>query len=162
MEDRCQHGQTEIRRREHSNGTTHVVEQCLACGQQVNALTKAKVIRDGILPSRLPAWDEGVRQDHLKQQMERWQAEHERKRSEESAQWWAWYNQYLQSPAWREKRIKVLRRDNFTCLGCGKPQSATQVHHLTYDRAGQEMLFDLVSICETCHKAIHAAKEESR
>lgn len=72
--------------------------------------------------------------------------------------WWDAYRQYLASEQWREKRWKVLRRANDICEGCGEAR-ATQVHHLTYKRVGQEMLFDLVAICDECHQSIHNHKE---
>lgn len=66
----------------------------------------------------------------------------------------AWYAEYLETDVWREKRLQVLARARNTCEGCGlvKP---TQVHHLTYERVGREMLFDLVAVCDDCHREIH-------
>lgn len=70
------------------------------------------------------------------------------------------YQQYLQSPEWRLKRDAVMKRDNRLCQGCLKNQ-ATQVHHLTYDRIFNEMLFDLVAICHECHiNNVHRNKVE--
>lgn len=75
-----------------------------------------------------------------------------------SQQWWDAYRQYLTTPAWREKRWKVMQRANYTCEGCGT-ERATQVHHLTYERVSREMLFDLVAICDECHDSIHERKD---
>jgi 5-methylcytosine-specific restriction endonuclease McrA len=75
-------------------------------------------------------------------------------RREDSEHWWRQYNTYLESPEWKARRKAVLERDEFLCQGCRK-QRATQVHHLTYDRKGNEMLFDLVAVCDECHEAIH-------
>jgi hypothetical protein len=38
--------------------------------------------------------------------------------------------------------------------GCTK--NATEVHHLSYRHIGNEPLFDLVSVCGPCHRAITA------
>lgn len=75
----------------------------------------------------------------------------------ESDRWWADYNSYLQTPEWRTKRAKVLRRAGGMCEGCGEAP-ATIVHHLTYKRVGREMLFDLVAVCPACHDALHPEK----
>lgn len=72
----------------------------------------------------------------------------------DDARFWAWYDEYLQTDAWREKRLQVLARARNTCEGCGLVKS-TQVHHLTYERVGREMLFDLVAVCDDCHREIH-------
>lgn len=67
------------------------------------------------------------------------------------------YNLYLQSYVWQNKRVKVLERDNYACVLCGN--AAEHVHHLTYDRIYDEPLYDLVSLCKRCHKAIHWSKK---
>lgn len=65
-----------------------------------------------------------------------------------------WYRNYLLTPAWRFKRRLVLARCNGKCEGCaGRP--ATEVHHLTYDHVGDELLYELVGLCENCHKKAH-------
>lgn len=64
------------------------------------------------------------------------------------------YYTYLQSDTWKQKRAKVLIRDNGQCQLC-KVQSATDVHHLTYDRIYEELLEDLLSVCRGCHTEVH-------
>ena len=72
----------------------------------------------------------------------------------ESGTWWDRYDRYMQTPEWKERRQLVLKRANYVCEGCGKAK-ATEVHHLTYERLGKEMLFDLVAVCDECHRKIH-------
>lgn len=43
------------------------------------------------------------------------------------------------------------------CEGCGKAR-ATQVHHKTYRNLGDEFLFELVALCDACHKRLRAKK----
>lgn len=77
---------------------------------------------------------------------------------------WRWYDTYLQTPEWETRRKAVMARARNTCEGC-QAADATQVHHLTYERVGNEMLFDLVAVCDDCHAQIHnpdAAKREAR
>lgn len=68
------------------------------------------------------------------------------------------YREYLKSPEWEEKRDAVLFRDEYKCRACGaaSPEVRLHVHHLTYDRKFNESLYDLVTLCETCHKLAHA------
>lgn len=63
--------------------------------------------------------------------------------------------EYLQSEAWQRKRYVVLKRDNWTCVYCGK--GASQVHHKQYakNNIGSEPIDWLVSVCKNCHDQIH-------
>ena len=62
------------------------------------------------------------------------------------------YYEYLKSDEWKKLRKSVLRRDNELCI-CGA--KATEVHHKTYARVGNEPLSDLVSLCRNCHQNVH-------
>jgi len=66
------------------------------------------------------------------------------------------YRRYLRSPQWKARCAAVLKRDKGCCRFCGG--RATQVHHLTYARIFNESLYDLVAICENCHRALHPDK----
>jgi 5-methylcytosine-specific restriction endonuclease McrA len=61
---------------------------------------------------------------------------------------------YLRSDKWKQKRQKVLERDNYTCQAC-LSNKATEVHHLTYEHWQDEFMFELTSVCGPCHKLIH-------
>jgi hypothetical protein len=86
-----------------------------------------------------------------------------RNQAESKQRWWDDYTVYLQSPEWRAKRDKVMRRANGMCEGCGD-RRAVQVHHLRYPQGcrpgspewlAQEKLFDLRAICVDCHEDVH-------
>lgn len=64
------------------------------------------------------------------------------------------YAIYRQSKQWRDKRDKAMKRDNYLCQGC-LTNKATVAHHTTYDNVGDELLFQLISLCETCHSKVH-------
>ncbi len=64
------------------------------------------------------------------------------------------YLLHLQSEYWKDIRLKVLERDSHTCQEC-KERSATEVHHLSYERLGNELLGDLLAVCRSCHLKIH-------
>ena len=66
------------------------------------------------------------------------------------------YAEYLKSPEWKVKRNAVLVRDGHRCRLCGN--TATEVHHLTYDRKYNESLYDLVAVCRECHQAVHVLR----
>jgi 5-methylcytosine-specific restriction endonuclease McrA len=87
-------------------------------------------------------------------------AKREEERKQRNEQWWQWYNEYLESSEWHSKRRAVIRRASGMCEGCGE-RRCTQVHHLTYERAGHEMLFDLVAVCDQCHDEIHSNGERN-
>ncbi len=55
------------------------------------------------------------------------------------------------SEQWRRIRLERLRLDNGLCVFCKSP--AEDVHHVTYERCGNEHLDDLRSLCRICHDA---------
>ena len=69
------------------------------------------------------------------------------------------YLQHLKSEEWRVRRQLVLRRARNLCEKCGK-RRARQVHHLTYERLGDEKLEDLEAVCAPCHHSYHPDKWE--
>lgn len=85
----------------------------------------------------------------------------ERERVAHSKEWWAWYNEYLRSPAWRDRAALVKKRAGGICEGCGT-RPAAQVHHVTYKHVGNEFLWELRAICNNCHERIHGEEQERR
>lgn len=55
-------------------------------------------------------------------------------------------------------RQYVLKRDNYTCQCCGKHGDGIKlhVHHLETRKTGGNAPNNLITLCEDCHKAIHA------
>lgn len=78
-----------------------------------------------------------------------------------SERWWELYNEYLASPEWNSKKIRVRARDYGRCQLC-RSDSFLDVHHLTYNRVGDEAMFDLVTLCRHCHDQEEALKKESK
>lgn len=66
------------------------------------------------------------------------------------------YHEYLSTDMWNNKRQNILERDNNTCQICGK--MAECVHHLTYANVYHEYNFELISLCNDCHKTYHQDK----
>jgi 5-methylcytosine-specific restriction endonuclease McrA len=75
---------------------------------------------------------------------------------EPNADWLAEHDRYLASSAWEVRRAAVLLRDKYRCQArldnCR--DKATQVHHVSYRHWRNEPLFDLISVCWTCHQEI--------
>lgn len=65
-----------------------------------------------------------------------------------------WYRDYLNSDHWQSLRRKVLDRAAGRCEGC-RNAPPTEVHHITYAHVQREFLFELVALCENCHRRIH-------
>jgi len=121
------------------------VRQCLRCGGNLGCIPKRNVLLSG-----LAEWDDTLGEAWAKRAQQQLDAD----RAQKAGEWWSWYNEYLLSEEWQSLRIRVFARARGVCEGCGI-NSATQVHHLTYVRVGQEMLFDLVAVCDDCHSRIH-------
>ena len=67
---------------------------------------------------------------------------------------------YLHSQAWSETREKFFEQVGRQCI-CG--DTATQVHHKTYDNIGKEdLLTDLVVLCDRCHRNIHQSENPNK
>jgi hypothetical protein len=65
------------------------------------------------------------------------------------------YVTYLKSPEWAARRTEALARNVGVCQKC--PAPAVEVHHLTYERVGQELPDDLAALCAPCHRRAHGA-----
>lgn len=66
------------------------------------------------------------------------------------------YREYLLSQEWQDIRADILERDNHMCQMCGS-KNFLQVHHINgkYRFHESEHPESLVTLCDTCHKAIH-------
>lgn len=144
---RCECRRKELRRRTYSNGTVAVCEQCLDCGRQVSTVARRNV---NCTIARLPEWDDSL----VARRNEQMREFYDQQRSARNAEWWARYEAHLASPEWQDLRQRVMERCRGLCEGC-RLRRAVQVHHLTYERLGNEMLFDLAAVCLICHAMIH-------
>jgi hypothetical protein len=141
----CQHQRLEVRCRINSAGRRYHIRQCLDCGCSVGT----QVAVDGPAP---PFDEEAL--ERSRGAVTRFYAERVAARRQA---WWDRYNDYLLTDAWRAKRAQALKRDHGLCQGCLQ-RPATQVHHRTYDHVGDELLFELISVCDDCHERAHRAR----
>ena len=65
------------------------------------------------------------------------------------------YAEYLKSDQWASLREIILTRANHLCDMPGCLREPIEVHHLTYDRLGEEDWRDLAAVCELCHRVLH-------
>ena len=154
----CTHPATEIRLRTLSNQTTVIHRQCLTCGESVGgAIKKASISPEEL--AALPPFDDALRAIYQESERKRYQEERAKQQAEwdaESPARKAEYAAYLQTPDWASKRKAVLEHDDWICQGCLEAR-ATEVHHLTYAHRGDELLFELTSLCRECHQKCHAS-----
>jgi 5-methylcytosine-specific restriction endonuclease McrA len=153
----CQHVAAEIRRFTCANGAIQFVRQCLSCGvKRSNAIKTAPVDAEIGELALVRPFDESLNAAYWARR----QAERDARRARESVEWGEWYQRYLQSQAWSERRRKVLERAAGLCEGC-RDAVADEVHHLSYRHAGDEFLYELVALCRACHARAHAPAEPS-
>lgn len=61
------------------------------------------------------------------------------------------YEDYINSFDWHLKRSQALSRADQKCGRCGSTEGL-EVHHLTYERLGNEEPEDLLVVCRSCHE----------
>lgn len=65
------------------------------------------------------------------------------------------YREYLQTDHWRAFRARVFADPrNKRCQICKRTRQLN-IHHLTYERVGKELLADVIVLCKPCHFAHH-------
>ena len=76
------------------------------------------------------------------------------------------FDDFYNSPAWKNMRDYILSKNNYLCEECKKENrytSADTVHHIVHLRAegGWELRLkesNLMAICRTCHNKVHREK----
>ena len=104
----------------------------------------------------IPVASKNAQPDYYKN---RWARQEERlkeyqKRREERQPKRSYY-EYMHSEEWRQKRLKILKRDGFRCQMCGTAKNL-RVHHINYEHLDTDAeLDDLITLCDECHRKIH-------
>ena len=71
---------------------------------------------------------------------------------------------FYKSREWKDKRVKILERDNHECQMCkakGKYSRANTVHHIVELKEKPQLALvesNLISLCRECHNRIHPDK----
>ncbi len=152
----CDCTETRITEQTIQGGSTRYVKQCQKCGRSVGSAIKKSSInyQPQQFNTELRDYHEDIRQTTFTI----FEEQRAKQKEEKQAAFDKKYQEYMASDLWQVRRIRVLLRDDYKCQGCLE-QPATDVHHITYDRLGDELLIDLVSLCRGCHDKIH--KEQS-
>jgi hypothetical protein len=145
----CAHLSTEVRQRGIRGGGVQFRHQCLSCGAATSNPLKQSTF--AVPP---PLWDESLADqwdlDRRIASAQAYEARLEKKRQEGRSR----HEQYLRTERWQQLRARALQRDGYVCQGClEKP--AVDVRHLTYANHGDELLYQLVSLCKSCHERAH-------
>ena len=71
------------------------------------------------------------------------------------------YLDSLNSPEWRDKARAAKARAGWQCMLCPSTKEL-EAHHRTYVRLKNELLSDLVVLCDSCHRKHHGTFDECR
>lgn len=151
----CDHPEKVVVRKSIAGGGVQYVYQCQRCGHRVgSAISKAEAILLNSAQGNKAflEFDQDL-QDAWETRRSS-EAESIRQRYSKDA-FLKSYSTYLKSSSWMKKRNSALARDKGICQGCLE-EKATQVHHLSYRNVGNELLFELVSVCDKCHEIAHS------
>ena len=123
--------------------------QCESCGSW-----KAQSIRKFPLTQKFELFDESKKDKWLDEIRQKFNREKE----QQDHEWRQRYERHLESEYWKRIRRLVMDRDRSICQGC-LIVSADHVHHLTYERLGEELAIDLISVCWECHGKLHGLEK---
>lgn len=151
----CKHEDSATMRVPIKGGAIQVRDCCTRCGTRVgnpySQADKSWVAGLPLLSDELAGSYSALRHSERKALM----LKHAYRQREERGRFTHGYRAYLQSPEWKAKRAKVMKRCGGICEGCGD-EPAVHAHHVTYDHFGNEFLFELLGLCEACHERVHA------
>jgi 5-methylcytosine-specific restriction endonuclease McrA len=150
-----------------SAGHKQYTARCFTCGRTTGKTSIAH--RDLSASAKAAAVSPDVFKPRWGRYWDRYRARRDALRSELRRIRWetpGFYALCIASPEWAAKRQEVMARARQgsafpVCESCGV-SPATEVHHLSYRRLGNEPLDDLMAVCGPCHRDIEAAKEEHR
>lgn len=160
----CTHEASEVRRRVTRTNARTFYRQCVQCGRNMGQCATSTLVN----PDSCPPFDEDIniewlreRQKRLHELKEQKTKEYEEQKAQTEAQIELQriqsrnnYKKYIHSDEWARKRNLVLKRDNYTCQAC-LINKASDIHHRTYENLGNELMWELVSVCRGCHERIH-------
>lgn len=141
---------------------TRVRKQCKDCGQLFGHSVKKTSVNYNNLPDSSELFEKHNTLEYynkMKKFHKRYQEKYQEVRESYEDAFFTAYTKYLKSKEWEAKRKLVLKRDNYLCQCC-LVNTATQVHHLTYEKVGKEPAFQLTSVCTDCHKFIELSNPQ--
>gem|GEM_PF-1012922 len=151
----CKHAKTVLRKKFDKNNKPRLHMQCITCGEPVGLRVSAKGYSDEEI-TRMEIFDDALRSKSWDDYRRRFDAKRTEEEHRIKAEWNRQYEHYRQTDEWKHKRSKVILRAQGLCEAC-RDRPATQAHHTTYAHVGREFLFELVAVCEPCHRSMHAS-----
>lgn len=138
-------------------GKSHYCYQCLVCGRSSSFIKKEEADRLVSNGESVSPFDDKAQDRYHALRIEQFQAEKELReiaKNQACTERKQDYHEYLNSVNWRVIRNKVMARCGGICEGCFD-KKAVHVHHKTYDNVFNELMFQLVGLCEDCHAKLH-------
>jgi hypothetical protein len=152
----CEHAKAEPRKkRKNGSGRPYYRIQCPDCGAPLSSQLAFTIVEDFKMTfGPIRNWDHTKEAAWLEHRLHfrRLLADHQN--WERHYWWWREYGAYLGSSEWLLRRVRIFHRCNRICEMCSSAP-ATQVHHLTYERVGEELDTDLLGVCGPCHDTMH-------
>ena len=137
-------------------GSKQFRRQCVRCGSYGNNLPHSSLT----LAERAnaPELDNALREEWAEKQRAA-RVKSELEKLTEKPGWWDRYQAYLQTPEWQSKRALRRQVDRGDCQarlrGC--EVKGYECHHLSYAHLGDEALWELRTVCGSCHHKITLA-----
>jgi hypothetical protein len=164
----CNHESSGIAKRIVGGGGIQYVVQYAKCGQPISGAIARKTVLEKLGGKEPPEFDNELYDSWNSSKSTECQALYQKYQDDKTRLAKAFgiedksdkegffevYNEHLKSEKWNQKRDKVFKRAKGTCEGCLE-NKATIVHHLTYANVGDELLFQLVALCDECHSKCH-------
>ena len=154
---KCDHAQTQPRKKVPSNGVITVRMQCMECGVHVSTLKKASFPTTEL--EAMALWDDTIAKQRWENRSRLYDQLRQKEEERAYGEWKRAYEAYLRTPEWARRRDLVILRAQGNCEGC-RSMPPVDVHHVTYAHAGEEFLFELVALCRQCHQRLHLEQED--
>lgn len=151
----CQHSGAEPRRRMKSNGQPYFKIQCPHCGKPLSNHLAFDLVEDFRRTwGSIKPWDYGKEKEWLDRRLTIGEILRQNENLRRRASWWFQYEEYLLSPIWSAVRRRIIERAGGSCERC-RERPPKHIHHLCYQRLGEENDDDLMAVCVECHQALH-------
>lgn len=137
----CHHPSPEPRRKiKEGNHQPYYRIQCGACGAPLSSQLSYSVVEDFQKSiGAIQDWNYQRENEWLVRRLHFGRLLRDDQNLKRHEHWWKEYEIYLGSFEWKVRRDAILRRCSHVCEECGN-NPATQVHHLTYERVGEELV----------------------
>ena len=145
----CHHSNKELRKQTHGA----FVLQCPECGSTASTSLAHKTLTQQQMDEALP-FDYARRQLGWDFSSECREVERVHGIKSTDSILAVGYDEYLRSYEWKLKRQLIIDREKNLCQGC-RSHPIEEVHHATYSNVGDELLFQLVGLCSSCHRKVH-------